>query len=290
MRSIPACLVLLGLLTACGDDEQTGNASISYQLGTGVACDAALLGIGGLGTIDMVRATLTRGDTMIVREEPCNPEESISIDGAPAGNYDLVVDGLDAVGTAVMNNAKHAESQQIEIIGGSSQNFEADLFPAPAIVEARLEALVDGQFAQCDFLAVQFIELTMFRNSTPMLTYEFDVCTTAPGYNVVPDEMGAIEGAELNQVFVSVKDPAGSEVTSFSIPLDPPGAGKTVQISVSCDNTDCEGVLDGIEGGGGTPEPTGGEDTGDGGGTTTGADTGGAETTGGGTADGSTGG
>ncbi len=284
MRSIPACIVLLGLLSACGDDEQTGNASISYRLGTGVACDAALLGIGGLGSVELVRATLTRGDTMIVREEPCNPDVSISIDAAPAGNYDLIVQGLDGVGTAVMDNAKHPESQQIEIIGGSSQSFDSTLFPAPAVVEARLEALVDGQFAQCDFLSVQFIELTMFRNSTPMLTYEFDVCTTAPGYNPVPDEMGAIEGAELNQIFVSVKDPAGSEVDSFSIEINPPpGAGKTVQISVSCDNTDCEGVLDGIEGANPTPDPTGGEDPTTGPASTSGDDSGG-------TADGTTGG
>jgi hypothetical protein len=280
------CLVLLTVVSACGGGDETGNATINYKLGTGVACDAQLLGIGGLGVVETVRATLMRGDTMIVRDEPCNPDEGISVDTAPAGNYDLLVEGLDAVGTPVMNNVKHAPSQQIEIIGGSSQDFDADLFPAPAIVEAKLDVLVDGQFAQCQFLEVQFIELTMFRNATPMLTFEFDVCQTMPGYNPVPDLEGLIEGAELNQINVVAKDPSQNEVADFTIPLDPPGAGKTVQVSITCDNTDCEGQLDSTTGGGGDDGgDTGAGDTG--GGTTSGGTGGTAD---GGTADGTTGG
>ena len=59
---------------------------------------------------------------------------------------------------------------------------------------------------------------------------------------------------------------------------------------MSCDNTDCEPVFDGIEGGGPPPGPTsGGEETG-GGESTGGGTTGGGDTTGGGTADGTTGG
>jgi hypothetical protein len=212
---------------------------------------------------------------MIVREEACDPDVGIDIDTAPAGNYDLIVEGLDAVGDAVMDNSKHTDSQSIEIIGGSSQEVEADLFPTPGIVTAKMDILVDGQFAQCQFLDVKTIELTMFRNSTVMHTHQFDVCSTMPGYNPVPDEEGLIEGALLNQIVVKALDDAGAEVDEFTIPvMPPPGAGKTVQISITCDNTDCMGTFDGIEGGGG----------GGGGGTTGGNDPGttsGGEDTGG---------
>lgn len=279
----PLLLLALALPAACAKDDESGTLTIEYELGPGLACDAPNLGVGGLGAVNTIRVTLTRGSNEIVEEAPCAMGDSILVASAPTGNYDLLVEGLDAVGDTVMDNLMiPADDEKIEVIGGTSQNVDVNLGPTPARIQVRFNIMKDGSFAQCAFADVQYFDLTAFRGATPMLMHQFDYCTVPPGYSDVPDPDRSIEGALLDGIRIDVLDDAQTEVASLPVfSFGSPGAGKLVQLTINCDNTDCSGVLDMVGSGGG--------DGGDGSGGSGGADDGTPMTTGAGTGD-STGG
>ena len=279
-------LALLGLLTsACGKDEESGSLTVEYELGPGLGCADASLDIGGLGEVETVRVTLTRGDEPpIVEDAPCLQGDTILIASAPAGNYEMLVEGVDAVGDTVMDNLKlPMTDEKVEVIGGTSQNVTANLAPTPAKIEVKLRVMVDGDFAQCMQAEVQYFDITAYRGSTPMLMHQFDYCTTPNGYQTVPDPERVIEGALLNSIKIEVLDMSQTEVADLApIQFTPPGAGKLVQLTITCDGTDCDTTLDMVGSGGGADGGSGGDGTpmDDGAATTSGGDsTGGADTT-----------
>jgi hypothetical protein len=280
-------LVLLGLFTtACGNDEESGSLTVEYELGPGLGCADASLDIGGLGEVQTIRVTLTRGDNEITEEAPCLEGDTILVASASAGNYDMLVEGLDAVGDTVMDNLKlPMTDEKVEVIGGTSQNVTANLAPTPAEIQVRLNILKDGVAEQCQFSDVQFFDVTAFRGSTPMLMHQIDYCMTPSGYQPIPDPDREIEGALLNSIKIDVLDMAQAEVADLSpLQFSPPGAGKLVQMTITCDGTDCEGALDMVGSGGGADGGSGGDGTpsDDGSATTSGGDsTGGADGTGG---------
>jgi hypothetical protein len=282
-------LLLLGLFTtfACGDDETSGSLTVEYELGPGLGCADASLDIGGLGAVETIRVTLTRGTNEITEEAPCLQGDTILVASAPSGNYDMLVEGVDAVGDTVMDNLKlPMTDEKVEVIGGSSQNVTANLAPTPAEIQVRLNILKDGVAEQCQFADVQFFDVTAFRGSTPMLMHQIDYCMTPSGYQPIPDPERVIEGALLNSIKVEELDMAQAEVADLApMQFSPPGAGKLVQMTITCDGTDCSGNLDMVGGGGGGGDGSGGSGddapSDDGAMTTSGGDSTGGDSTGG---------
>lgn len=283
-------LLLLGLLTiACGKDEESGSLTVEYELGPGLGCSDAALDIGGLGAVDTIRVTLTRGDNEVSEEAPCLQGDTILIGSAPAGNYEMLVEGLDAVGDTVMDNLKlPATDEKVEVIGGSSQNVTANLAPTPAQIRVALKIETsDGFGLQCMEAVPQFFEVTAYRGSTPMLSHTIDYCAALSGYQPLPDPDREIEGALLNAVKIKVYDQSMGELVDLPpLQLSPPGAGKLVDVLIHCvDDDPCEAELTMVGSGGGGGDGSGGGSGGgdapadDGGSASGGDSTGGADST-----------
>ena len=272
-----------GLTTAgCAKDPGDGSVTITYDWLLGSACDDPFSS--GPQTATQVRVTLTNGDDTETETAQCD-DDDVRLDGVKAGSYTVLVEALDADGDAIADNlANPTTDESLTVSEGNTTTLEAELGPAPAIIEVALVVNnASGFQTMCDDAAVKFFNVRAIGQSIGELhSEELDYCTHGTGFVAVPDEMRRINGLLLNRIDVAYSDPDGSEIDELEFPLgEPIGAGKTVQIRIDCDETDCLGVLtlpDG-SGGGGDDDPTGGGD--DGMGTTGGGtDSGGADSTG----------
>jgi hypothetical protein len=59
-------------------------------------------------------------------------------------------------------------------------------------------------------------------------------------YRLVPDPTRDIDGALLTSVTVEIQDAQNAEIDQEDLPVDPPpGAGKSVDVTVSCEGGNC---------------------------------------------------
>ena len=95
--------------TACNSGPTSGTLTVNYQIGLGDTCEE-----NGIATVRV------RLDGEYEEEADCNPDDPIVLTGVAAGNYDVLIHGLDATGTAVMDNLGPPDSdERVEIVGGS---------------------------------------------------------------------------------------------------------------------------------------------------------------------------
>lgn len=258
-RGLAAVALPLVLASGCTDDEQTGTLTVNYLFGPGGNCENQ-----GVGE---VRVTLQSGNTTFDEQDPCDTNEGILMDGIKAATYDVTVEGLDGVGDTIRDNLSQAPAaRRIEVLGGASNSIDVELAPTPATLRFYFQVEDSmGFFQQCSSSEIKQFEATAFRGATQMASHVFDYCA-ASGLVPMPDPDRAIEGDLLDGVRVRPQDAQGQMLgTVVDIGIMPPGAGKALDITVTCVETDCTGTVDlgtSDTGGSGTGDPTGGAGTG----------------------------
>lgn len=250
---------LLGA-TACNNDPGSGTLTIQYEFGIGgSSCSAE--------GVNSLRITL--GDEQY--DEPCDDSE-VTFSNLPARNYsNFIVEGLDLEGITVRDNLDAPDDDEaVEVIGGSSQVIDVRLTPTPATIEVTFILLdADGvPYVPSADIPVETITVEAAAGTNvSFLTHEFDISALAMARNVVPDPERDIEGDRVDTVVVEYEagmgsvridgDPATDGVQPFT--FEPPGFGRLVQITVTCNGDVCEGELMGTD----APATTGGGDSAD---------------------------
>lgn len=257
-------LSILGVL-ACGNEDPDGTVTVRYSLGVANMCET-------LG-VQTVRVDI--GDGTETAEDDCDPNSAIVMDSVKAGNYPLLVTGIDSMGITVMDNIDQpTEDDTVEVVGGSSREVEASLAATPAKIGVKLNKFLNGDPAECSFLTTASFQVTAYQNGgTSVLLSETFECTQPPGFAPMIDENRDLDGQDLDAIAVRLLDDGGDELTEVTFEFDPPGPGRVVELTLNCDEVagavTCEGTSN-VSGGTDTTEPTTGPEP-----------TGGPESTGG---------
>src|SRR5690349_19490371 len=121
------CFVLAtaALIASCNNGPNSGTLSVNYELGLQGTC-------AGFG-VETVKVTLDEGE--YEEEEACDPANPILLTGVAAGNYDVLVEGIDAEGFTVMDNIGGDDDDSVEVVGGSDKELDVTLGDSPAQVQ-----------------------------------------------------------------------------------------------------------------------------------------------------------
>lgn len=274
-------LLPLLALAACNNDPQSGSLTITYSFAPGVDCNTHQELVQDI-RVDVGEEGMTASETAACD----NAGGEIVLTGVVAGNYDLLVLGIDDEDDAVLDNlGGETTDDRVEIIGGDSKTVDVVLGLAPARLEVALVVNNSGFPAQCSSTEIMVkglrAEAWDFDSADLLKSYDFDLCDF-DGFEPVPDEDRDINGRRFDGVVIQPLDASGNPVGTESqfMFTGPVGAGKLAQVSVECEGDTCDVQLLGGAAGTTTEDPTGGEPTGDG--TTGDASTGGSGTTAGG--------
>lgn len=287
-----AALGLCTTLAACNNDPGSGTLRVQYSFDAITSCTEH--------EENVVDVRVELGDAVAVETVACDNAGGEIVLSADAKTYDLVVQGIDDEGDAVLDNLGGLiDDDRVEVIGGDDKVFPVTLGLVPATLLVNLSVRNNGVFAQCtsDAIIVEGIRVDAWGFAGQLHSHEFDLCEF-DDFLPVPDEDRAINGRLFDRVVLQPLDGSGTAVGApiehdFAAPI---GAGKSVQIAVECEGEDCTLTVLGGDPGTPPPDPTGGDPTGGdptggdptGGDPTGGDPTGGDDTTGG--ADGTTGG
>jgi hypothetical protein len=245
VRLALSCSFALGL-AACADEEKSGNLTIEYELGFSAAtCSAE-------GVVQ-IRATFREGLDEI---EACNDEGEFTASGIPAGSYSLfLLEGLDAQNITIYDSLGDPDARPAKVVGGSTQTHQVGLSPTPAQVEVSFNLLDENGFAyagQAESPVTEF-EVIAADNDSELHRHTFVVAQLdSPVGNIVPDEGRDINGERLSQVRIDYT--AGGDDMTVTVEganlfmFPPPGHGRVVPITVTCEADVCTGELNPIEG------------------------------------------
>ncbi|MBC8067953.1 MAG: hypothetical protein IAG13_06425 [Deltaproteobacteria bacterium] len=223
-------LASLCIASGCADEEQSGNLNVTYVLGSGVACDA----------LDIETVKVTLGNDSEVESAPCNPDSPIVMTSVKAGTQNIKVEAIDSEGFVVMDNvAPPTSDDKVEVLGGSSTDFEVQLSATPATIAFDWVLSIDDVPDSCNLVAPQIFDITAFENSgsATLLTHQFGCELPEPSFNPVPDPDRDINGADLDAVRVVVRDADGGMLDTLNYPFDPPGPGRQLNFRINCNDT-----------------------------------------------------
>jgi hypothetical protein len=247
--------VLLATL-ACGSDDPTGSISVRYSVGAANDCSI----------LDIQRVRVDIGAGTESAEADCDPSQPIILDGINAGNYPLLVSGIDSMGITVMDNVDMpTDDDNVEIVGGSSREIDVSLAATPATIRARWVINVDGFPQQCEFVLPKTFEVIAYQNSgtSVLLSHQFECAQN--GFAAVPDPDRQIDGQDLDAVAIRLLDENDDELTRVTFEFDAPGPGRTVDLELVCEEADgmvtCTGNSSVGGSSGNTTDPTGGDES-----------------------------
>jgi hypothetical protein len=218
------------IASGCANEEESGNLNVTYVLGSGVACDA----------LDIETVKVTLGNNSETESAPCNPDAPIVLTSVKAGTQKIQVEAIDSEGFVVMDNvAAPTSDDKVEVLGGSSTDFEVQLSATPARIAFDWILSIDSVPDSCNLVAPQFFDVTAFENtgSATLLTHQFGCELPEAGFNVVPDPDRDINGADLDAVRVVVRDADMQELDTLNYAFDPPGPGRQLNFLISCNDT-----------------------------------------------------
>jgi hypothetical protein len=237
--ALSTCMLATVLSSAgCKDDTETGSLTVDYQLGKASnTCESE--------SVDTVRATL--GDDDYDEDSPCGSDVMFS--GIPAGNYSLLVEAIDSDGFAVMDNVDDDDTQQVEVLGGSSRDVEAQLAAAPARLYIRWSLMVDNFQADCDDVTTKNFDVEVWDDLDNLLLNDTLDCDEekdedrGEGYSRIKDPDRDIQGGSVVELDVQPQtaggDPIGDDPVVFT--FEPPGRGRELSFTLNCEDNVCTG-------------------------------------------------
>jgi hypothetical protein len=223
IRSLFAVAMLATL--ACGNEDPDGTLTVNYTLGLSNNC----------ATLDVQRISVVLGDGSYSEEADCDPSSPIVLDSVKAGNYPMRVNAIDSMGFIVMDNLDDpSDDDNAEVVGGGSREVDAQLTTTPAEIGVKWINTFEGEPAECSFLSTVTFQVTAYENEGTLLSHDFD-CVKPPGFAAVPDEERTIDGLGLDGVRIRLLDDGGDELEEVIFEFLPPGPGRTVELTITCD-------------------------------------------------------
>ncbi len=218
--------------TGCADAGGDGTLNIDYVFGGGSpTCEEV--------GVEKIQISL---NGTVALEADC-ADQRIQLDG-PAGTYDLLVEGLDAQGDAVRDNLEDDPlARRVEIISGAEQSEEVRLTPTPAklffrwnmfVIESDTGARITATNCETAPMKV-FKVIAEKKGGSSLARHDFVYCESPNGREQMPDEDRLLDGDDLAYVSVDVRDENDTRIGDLvNIEVEPPGAGKTVELRVWC--------------------------------------------------------
>ena len=132
-----AAIGLCATLGACNNDPGSGTLRVQYSFDSFTSCNE--------DAENVVDITVELGDDVATETVTCdNAGGEITI-SAPAGTYDIVVQGIDDVGDAVIDNLNDPiTDDRVEVIGGDDKDFPVELGLIPARLEVIMQVINTG--------------------------------------------------------------------------------------------------------------------------------------------------
>lgn len=100
----------------------------------------------------------------------------------------------------------------------------------------------EGVVQQCDSSGIKQFQASALRDSSEMASHTFDFCEASEPVQMPNNR--TIEGDHLNGIRVRALDAMGQELAVVDIPVTPPGAGKGLDVEITCTGTDCTGTAE----------------------------------------------
>lgn len=235
-RFVVSSFLIASALAACGEDPgpEAGVLVVPFTLGNNKTCE-------DLGVF-LVRGELDEG--VHAQEADCDAGK-VRFDLLMPGTYEIVAYGLDSEGVEVVDSLE--DGVVIATVVGEDATVVADpplqLTAAPAHLMVRW----DFAFASCDGTGIDRFALSAWRSDGSRLLLETQLpCAMAgdgPGeYRAVPDLERRLSGDEIGEVSVQPVDVHGIAIGDpVEFLFTSPGAGRYVQLSLSCDDGGCTG-------------------------------------------------
>lgn len=246
----PALAVLATLTVGCSQDP--GSLTIPFSMGaTTVTCDTV-----GVVKVKMTLTEITEegsdSPTVYTSEAECEAGQ-VEFTGIAVGTYELDALGVAADDVTIFDNHAKESLKKVEALEGQTVTTDTvALTPTPAQILVRWELKQGGFSAQCSNVMTKSFQAAIYADNgvNALLIAEPIDCDAAadisPGYHLVPDPERKIDGKRLDTVEVHALDASDNEVgMTLSFPsLTPPGYGRSVKITLACDDDVCTGTLD----------------------------------------------
>jgi hypothetical protein len=228
---LAAVAALGGCAAATGSDS--GALVVPYDFGK--SRDCTTMGV------QSVRAELNSGEMV---EASCK-RGRVRFDALEPGAYTVVMYGLDANGTAVVDSLSSGPVP-VDVVGGNARvvvDPPIQLVPAPAKLKLRWTF----GFGSCQSDEIDGFTVTAWHiDGTTELVVTNLPCAT-PGdrperYRLVPDLGRTLAGEQLGAVDVQAYDESALAIgdrVAFS--FAPPGPGGEILLSIRCDEGGCQG-------------------------------------------------
>lgn len=253
MHRLPA-RILVGLaafasLTGCSNDPPLGNVEIPFEIGVvAAACSTA-------GVVN-VRMTITQqleegGQAAPLTEEASCEEGKVVFSGINAGTYELLAEGLAGDDVVIVDNLDAGSLKSVEVLENTTVTSDPVVLTfTPAKILVRWALNKGGFQANCADVATAKFEITAAKSGgiVPLGAPAVFDCDTAAdagmGYHTVPDAMRLVDGATLDTVIIQPLDATDTAVgAKLSVMLEPPGPGRSVNVSLTCTDDVCEAAL-----------------------------------------------
>lgn len=247
-----AILSALGTLAACNNDTPTGALTIPFQIGSNGVCsfknpagdDVPVTEV----TISLYRkGTLGKDGAEVLAQATADcADGEVSLGTVNSGTYDIRAEGTDADRLVVFDN--DGEGDIVEVLEG--QDIVADsvrLNLTPAKLNVRW-MFTGFEFNQCTQVPLKTLSVEARRDGGGSSLGEGSFsCDSAAdvmgGYHKLVDDGRDLNGNDIDTVEIVPQDGAGKkigDVASFS--FDPPGPGRTINLTISivCTATECD--------------------------------------------------
>jgi hypothetical protein len=230
-----AVLAVLATLSACVAETGSDAGALVIPYDFGKSRDCTSMGV------QSVRAVLNSGDMV---EASCK-RGRVRFDALEAGEYKVVMYGLDAEGTAIVDSLGSGPVP-VDVVGGNARVVvDPPILLVPAPVKLKLRWTFG--FGSCESDEIDGFTVTGWHiDGTTELVVANLACET-PGdrperYRLVPDPGRTLAGDQLGAVDVQPYDDsmlAIGDRVAFS--FTPPGAGGEILLSIRCDEGGCQG-------------------------------------------------
>ena len=238
VRAVTTWVCALGWLSVgagcASGDTSSGTLVVPFELGNHRSCDA-------LG-VKTVRAELDDG--MFSEEAPCTNGQ-IRFRDLPAGSYHVRLYGVDDSGVSIMDNLQTGEVV-VSVVGNDTTVVTQ---PAVTLTAAPAQVLLRWNFGfgTCNGIGVDRFAVKVWRSDGDELLLDASVPCESEGdgpdqYRKVVDRMRQLGGGETGEITVQPLDRTGVKVGEpVLFHFDPPGAGRSIKLSLNCLEGSCSG-------------------------------------------------
>lgn len=231
-------LSLAVLSAGCeGDAPPTGTLLVPFQLGNGTAT---------CGEQNVVKVRGTLDDGLYEAEVTCAADDTtgeVLFSDVEEGNYPMQLVGLDDEGIPVVDTPVVPVEVAFE---GEKNSMEYESTVSLSTAPARLEIRWNLGFGSCESTGIDSLQIVAYGSNGMKTLLDTDLACSLTGdsegdYRRVPDPDREVDGELLDEIEVQPLDKNRVEIGDPVVfTLEPPGAGRTVQLSIECTAAGCE--------------------------------------------------